>query len=108
MVGDTMMRAGRSLLLSLAASGVLASAAPDFASAASTASVRTAAPTDISSQSRRRPRVRIFRSVDERGVYPRYFPGANAVRDCSVSYVQEFRPSGTVIAPHMRCFWRQP
>jgi hypothetical protein len=41
------------------------------------------------------------------GVYPRYFPGRNAVRSCSVRYVQEFRPSGTVITPHMSCFWRQ-
>jgi len=41
------------------------------------------------------------------GVYPRYFPGRNAVRSCSVKYVQEFRPSGTVITPHMSCVWRQ-
>jgi hypothetical protein len=41
-------------------------------------------------------------------VYPRYFPGRNAVRDCTASYVQEYRPSGTVIVPRMHCFWRQP
>jgi hypothetical protein len=40
------------------------------------------------------------------GVYPRYFPGTNAVRDCTATYVQEFRPSGTVIVPRMNCFWR--
>jgi hypothetical protein len=40
-------------------------------------------------------------------VYPRYYPGPNAVRVCSVTYVQEFRPSGTVIAPHMHCVWRR-
>jgi len=39
-------------------------------------------------------------------VYPRYYPGPNAVRDCSATYVQEFRPSGTVIVPRMSCFWR--
>lgn len=57
--------------------------------------------------SRRRTRVRIYRA-DDRGVYPRYFPGSNAVRDCTATYVQEFRPSGTVITPRMSCFWRQP
>jgi hypothetical protein len=58
-------------------------------------------------QFRRRPRVRIYRS-DERGVYPSYYPGPNAVRDCTATYVQEFRPSGTVIVPRMSCYWRQP
>ena len=40
-------------------------------------------------------------------VYPRYFPGRNAVRDCTATYVQEFRPSGTVIVPRMNCYWRR-
>jgi hypothetical protein len=40
-------------------------------------------------------------------VYPRYFPGRNAVRDCTATYVQEFRPSGTVIVPRMSCYWRR-
>ena len=39
-------------------------------------------------------------------VYPRYNPGPNAVRDCSAHYVQEYRPSGTVITPRMNCYWR--
>ena len=59
-------------------------------------------------QYRRRPRVRIYRSDDAPGVYPRYNPGQNAVRDCTATYVREFRPSGTVITPRMSCFWRQP
>ena len=33
------------------------------------------------------------------GVYPRYYPGRNAVRECNATYVQEYRPSGTVIVP---------
>lgn len=41
------------------------------------------------------------------GVYPRYDPGPNAVRVCNASYVQEFRPSGTVIVPRMTCVWRR-
>jgi len=57
---------------------------------------------------RRRPRVRIYRNYYAPDVYPRYNPGPNAVRDCTATYVQEFRPSGTVITPRMSCFWRQP
>jgi hypothetical protein len=40
------------------------------------------------------------------GVYPRYYPGRNAVRECTANYVQEYRLSGAVIVPHMSCFWR--
>ena len=39
-------------------------------------------------------------------VYPRYNPGPNAVRVCNAYYVQEARPSGTVITPRMNCVWR--
>jgi len=65
--------------------------------------------TDISAQSRRtrRPptRLRVYPLYDPNDVYPRYFPGRNAVRDCTATYVQEFRPSGTVITPRLNCFW---
>jgi hypothetical protein len=44
---------------------------------------------------------------DPDGVYPRYYPGRNAVRDCTATYVQENRPSGTVIVPRMNCYWRR-
>jgi hypothetical protein len=33
------------------------------------------------------------------------YPGPNAKRECVARYVQEFRPSGTVIVPRMRCWW---
>lgn len=59
--------------------------------------------TDLSAQRRahRRAPTRIR-------VHPRYQRlGPNAVRECSATYVQEFRPSGTVIVPRMHCFWRQ-
>jgi hypothetical protein len=65
--------------------------------------------TELSAQSRvRRPptRLRVYPTYEADGVYPRYFPGRNAVRDCSATYVQEFRPSGTVIVPRMSCYWR--
>lgn len=69
-------------------------------------SIDHAAPSDMSAQTRkRRPRVRIYRE-DERGVYPSYNPGPDAVRECTAHYVQEFRPSGTVIVPRMNCYWR--
>ena len=64
--------------------------------------------TDISAQ-RRRPlrRVPIYPQQEwAPDVYPRYNPGPNAVRDCTAHYVQEYRPSGTVITPRMNCYWR--
>ena len=46
---------------------------------------------------RRRPRLRVYPQAEPDGVYPRYNPGPDAVRQCNATYVQEFRPSGTVI-----------
>ena len=64
------------------------------------------AASDLSAQ-RRRPRIRVpIYRMDERGVYPSYNPGPSAVRDCTATYVKEYRPSGTVIVPRMNCFWR--
>jgi hypothetical protein len=62
--------------------------------------------TDVSAE-RRRPRIRIFPQAWPDDVYPRYDPGPNAVRVCNATYVQEYRPSGTVIVPHMSCYWRR-
>ena len=64
--------------------------------------------TDFSAQNRRPlRRVPIYRQDDwAPDVYPRYNPGPNAVRDCTAHYVQEYRPSGTVITPRMNCYWR--
>jgi hypothetical protein len=63
--------------------------------------------TEVSAQ-RRRPlrRVPIYSQEWVPEVYPRYNPGPNAVRDCTAHYVQEYRPSGTVITPRMNCYWR--
>jgi hypothetical protein len=98
----------------IGAIGLLAAAT--LAPATAQAEVRAApavsqasqATTDISAQSRQRPprRVRVYPRTEADGVYPRYFPGRNAVRDCTATYVQEYRPSGTVITPRMNCFWR--
>jgi hypothetical protein len=77
------------------------------ASDARTAQASQPAVTDVSAQTRRRlRRVPIYRPDWEPDVYPRYNPGPNAVRDCTATYVREYRPSGTVITPRMNCYWR--
>jgi hypothetical protein len=94
-------------VLSLPATGVKAQTAP--------AGVRTAqaqpVAAEVSAQRRVRPptRLRVYPNYEPGpdGVYPRYFPGRDAVRECNATYVQEYRPSGTVIVPHMSCYWRR-
>jgi len=51
------------------------------------------------------PRIRVTPYYEQEGVYPHYNPGPDAVRVCNAHYVQEFRPSGTVIVPRMSCYW---
>ncbi len=40
-------------------------------------------------------------------VYPRRDLPPDAIRECNATYVQEYRPSGTVIVPRMNCHWRR-
>ncbi|MGB8399076.1 hypothetical protein [Bradyrhizobium sp.] len=92
--------------LLLPATGVQAQTASSGTGAARDSSQ---AITDISAQ-RRRPvrRVPIYqRDQWEPDVFPRYDPGPNAVRACYAAYVQEYRPSGTVITPRLNCYWRR-
>ena len=67
--------------------------------------------TEMSAQRRVRPptRLRVYPQyrLEPDGVYPRYYPGRNAVRDCTAIYQPEYRPSGTVIVPYMNCYWRR-
>jgi hypothetical protein len=35
------------------------------------------------------------------------YPGPNAVRQCTSWLATEYRPSGTVIVPRMRCWWER-
>src|SRR5262245_47727792 len=37
--------------------------------------------------------------------YPVEYPGPGFVRECAARLIPENRPSGTVIVPHMRCWW---
>lgn len=68
-----------------------------------------AAPSDAPPRRVYRPqaRLRVTPNYDPDSVYPHYDPGPNAVRVCNAHYVQEFRPSGTVIVPRMSCYWQR-
>jgi hypothetical protein len=94
-------------VLSLPATGASAQTAPE-----GTRLTQAAQPvaTEASAQRRVRPptRLRVYPNYEgsSDGVYPRYYPGRNAVRECNATYVQEYRPSGPVIVPRMNCFWR--
>jgi hypothetical protein len=111
-----MMRIGMAAILVAFAGAVLLPAARAEAQTAPK-SMRTAQAsqpivTEASAQRRiRRPttRLRVYPNyeLEPDGVYPRYYPGRNAVRDCTATYVAEYRPSGTVIVPHMSCHWRR-
>ncbi len=104
-----MMRSGAALLVVLA-SALALPAASHAESAHTGIQLAQAAPPDEPVPRRvRRPPARLrvypnYQGVPE--VYPRYYPGPNAVRECNATYVQEFRPSGTVIVPRMSCYWR--
>jgi len=59
-----------------------------------------------------RPKIRVRPVYPYRryhSVYPvpyRYeYPGPNAKRECVARYVEEHRPSGTVVVPRMHCWW---
>ena len=93
----------------LAGALVLPSQASRAQSAPSAVRVAQAGQADVPAPPpvRRTPRLRIYpnyEAVPE--VYPHYNPGPNAVRECNATYVQEYRPSGTVIVPRMHCVWR--
>ena len=59
-----------------------------------------AQPPESSAQSRRRRAPTQLRVTRQRTYLP-----PTAVRACDAWYEQEFRPSGTVIVPRMRCRW---
>lgn len=97
----------------LAAATGLSLAAGDARAQSAAAEARIGEPAPVVRQRvaerRHLKRVPIYRSRPdhwEPDVIPRYNPGPNAVRDCTATYVQEHRPSGTVITPRMNCFWR--
>jgi hypothetical protein len=87
---------------------ILASPAARAEPVISITQARKEASTDVSAQ-RRMKRIPIYPRYEghwQPDVVPRYNPGPNAVRVCNAHYVQEARPSGTVIVPRMSCYWR--
>ena len=65
-------------------------------------------PDDVPPPRKRSPaRLRVTPYYSPDGVYPRYNPGPDALRVCNATYVQEYRPSGTVIVPRVSCYWRR-
>lgn len=104
-----MMRIVTAALLAAFGGLLLPEAVAQAQTVASGVRTAQAAPTDASAQRRRIiRRVPVYPREEWRpDVYPRYNPGPNAVRVCSATYVQEYRPSGTVITPRMNCYWRR-
>jgi hypothetical protein len=103
---DVMIRIVTAALLA-ALAGLWLPAVAQAQTAPSGVGTAQAASTDVSAQQRRLRRVPIYPREEWRpDVRPRYNPGPNAVRDCTATYVPEYRPSGTVITPRMNCYWR--
>jgi hypothetical protein len=104
------MRAGTAALM-LACVGLVS--LPDACVNAQTtgADVKVAQAVPPDAPPRRRPPTRLrvvpYYYDEQNSVYPRYNPGPDAVRECNATYVQEYRPSGTVIVPRMSCYWRR-
>ena len=50
---------------------------------------------------RSQTRLRVTPYYTPDGVYPRYNPGPDAVRECNATYVQEYRPRGAGVVAQM-------
>jgi hypothetical protein len=107
-IGKLAISGALAAALSLLSAGAEAQTAPQGTRVAQglTADDLAARPVDRAARPPRRIRVYPRYQAEPEDVYPRYFPGSNAVRVCSASYAPEYRPSGTVIVPHMTCVWR--
>jgi hypothetical protein len=106
------MSVGLSVALSVglaAACSLLASSAEAQTASQGTRTAQAATGEPLAQPARPPRRIRVYPRylAEPDGVYPRYNPGPNAVRVCNASYVQEYRPSGTVIVPHTTCVWRR-
>jgi hypothetical protein len=101
------MRIGATAMVAVLAGGIAFSVAGAKAQdASSRVKVAQAVPQEAPPKVRRPPtRLRVYPYYQQEDVYPHYNPGPNAVRACNATYVQEFRPSGTVIVPRMSCYW---
>ena len=109
--GKRAISLGLSVALSLSLGAAFSSLATgvqaETAQRTRTAQAVTEEPLAPTARPPRRLRIYPRYQAEPDGVYPRYYPGPNAVRVYNASYVQEYRPSGTVIVPRMSCFWRR-
>ena len=86
----------------LASVGLMFAVAAGAAAGASAGELRSGVSTaplahEFAAQKKKRPRVTI---------YPRrVYPGPYAKRQCYSWLVTEYRISGTVVTPQMRCWW---
>ena len=99
--------AGAAIILAVVA--MAPAAAAQVENAAPKIRLAQAAPLDAPPRRVYRPqaRLRVTPNYDPDSIYPHYNPGPNAVRVCNAHYVQEYRPSGTVIVPRMSCYWQR-
>ena len=104
-MGRRAMMRPSAILMSLFA-GLIVAAAPGAARAQPATAVSShhhgLTAEEFSAQSRRVLRRTPRRVPVYRGSQS---PGPNSVRVCNAYYEQEYRPSGTVIVPRMRCAW---
>ena len=105
-----MMRIGIAAI-SAALAGILLLPSGSAQAQTAPSGIRLAQAVNDDPAERRRPvrRIPVYPRIrsEPDGVYPRYNPGPNAVRECNATYVEEYRPSGTVIVPRMNCYWRR-
>jgi hypothetical protein len=89
------------LVAAILAASAIGSAAPV------SSSERAARTTEFSAQSRERPRVRVTppAAYDYPRPGPYAWPGPGYVRQCVDWYATEYRLSGPVVTPQMRCRW---
>ena len=85
------------LILAVLLSGAVLYSAGALAQTAPAGADNSTRTRELAAQAQRRPHV-IIR--------PRRF-GPNAKRICQAWLAQEYRPSGPVITPQMRCWWEQ-
>lgn len=102
-----MTRSRTSILFGVALAGLVL-ALPAGARAASVGETVSSAGTKLTAQefsAQSRKVLRRARRVPVYGGSTSRTPGPNSVRVCTDWYEQEYRPSGTVIVPRMRCYW---
>ena len=105
------MRLAATIVIALSF-GLLAAGPCRALSEAQTVGVGSAAAAQPQQARRPRTRLRVHPIYPYRhyhSVYPvpyRFdYPGPNAKRECAARYVEEHRPSGTVVTPRLHCWW---